>query len=99
MTPAALRRRLRRLEQAIQEMEFSRLGNGPSNWDVISGAANWDQLNKLGQEALRKMLEGVDLEPAECPIEKAIVEGIPPLADKGSPPQTGHDTYLDTPTV
>jgi hypothetical protein len=58
-----------------------------SMWDVFCGAADWDQLDDSGKDALR-VLEG-EREPRECPIEKAIREAsLPASTNAASAPET-----------
>jgi hypothetical protein len=84
MTPAAIRRRLSRLEQEMETRSRARV----SIWDVFCGSAAWDQLDESGKEALR-LLEG-EHEPRECPIEEAIRQaGLPPAStNAASVPET-----------
>jgi hypothetical protein len=85
MTPAAIRRRLSRLEQALEEIE-SRSRSCVPIWDVICGAADWDHLDDSSKDAFRPLLE--DTEPEECPIEKAIREVASRSTNGASSPET-----------
>jgi hypothetical protein len=78
MTPAEIRRRLRRLEQAFQDRETR--STHVSLWDIVSGAADWDELDDRGKDFLR-LLENAKTE--ECPIEKKIREAALPASANG----------------